>query len=244
MAKFYRDTEPVAAITDGDRYGNEHRSNPTTQRALATPRRWGHVPVHGDDTPSGRGSLVEPRALTDLADLADQPRRFPAAERSMTDRGQRPTGAAWSEQPAGGRPAPLVGAGRPLPSVGCRQVQSGCGERRERQGGGAGDEAAACGHREREAEVTALAADLVLRLAVLRCRWWRAGRPRSRPRRRRPPMRPPTATSQTDTPPQWSTVWEPPPRGAGLLLQAVGSRVGHLRAVTADELRRQVGSRC
>ena len=57
-----------------------------------------------------------------------------------------------------------------------------------------------------------------------------------------PPMRPPHATSQTETPPQWSTVWTPP-GGAGrgsCSTQPCGDPGGDLRAVAADELGREV----
>ena len=99
-------------------------------------------------------------------------------------------------------------------------------------------------HREREAEVDGLAADLVLRLAVLRAGRWPGGATSVASSPITPPMRPPLATSQTETPPQWSTLWTPPGRrGAGMLFDAALEHArGDLRAVAGDQLRREVGA--
>ena len=76
------------------------------------------------------------------------------------------------------------------------------------------------------------------------CRWWPAGRPRSRPRRTRRPCgrrtRRPTRTRRRSG--RRSAV-PPGRRGAGIAFEAALQHAGgDLRAVAADELRREVGA--
>jgi hypothetical protein len=108
---------------------------------------------------------------------------------------------------------------------------------------GAGDQAVGGGHRERERD-DGLTADLVLGLAVL-VQVVAGGATSVASSPNTPPMRPPDATSQTDTPPQWSTVWTPPGGAArGRLTQPWRTRVATCGLSRPTKLRARGRSRC